>query len=112
MIGWTNADKQPDGAPGPLFQRPSETSRAAAREISPHAESLRGSVLALLRSLSAAGKGATDEQIAETLRMSPNTERPRRIELVRMGCVIDSGERALTKAGRKAVVWTIAPRGA
>ncbi len=40
--------------------------------------------------------------------MNANTERPRRIELVAMGKVVDSHETRLTRSGRKAVVWKIA----
>jgi hypothetical protein len=52
--------------------------------------------------------GATDEEIQFVVGMNPSTQRPRRIELVRMGLVRDSGTTRLTRAGRKATVWVIA----
>jgi hypothetical protein len=49
--------------------------------------------------------GYTDAAIQIQLRMDGNTERPRRGELVRLGLVVDSGERERTPRGRHAVVW-------
>ncbi len=49
--------------------------------------------------------GATDEQMQVNLALNPNTQRPRRVELVAMGRVVDSGEIRLTRSGTKAVVW-------
>ena len=49
--------------------------------------------------------GATDEEIQEGLAISPNTQRPRRVELQRSGAVTDSGKRRPTRSGRKAIVW-------
>lgn len=46
----------------------------------------------------------TDEQLADELDMNPNTERPRRGELVSDGLVRKAGV-DLTKSGRKASVW-------
>jgi predicted ArsR family transcriptional regulator len=46
----------------------------------------------------------TDEQIADTLHLAPNTARPRRIELVQDGLVVQVGE-AKTKSGRRAILW-------
>jgi len=49
--------------------------------------------------------GATDEEIQAALNLSPNTERPRRIELVAQGLVEKSGIARLTSSHRKAAVW-------
>jgi hypothetical protein len=49
--------------------------------------------------------GATDEEIQVALKLSPNTERPRRIELVAQGLVEKSGITRLTSSRRKAAVW-------
>lgn len=49
--------------------------------------------------------GATDEEIQVALNLSPNTERPRRIELVAQGLVEKSGITRLTSSHRKAAVW-------
>ncbi len=47
----------------------------------------------------------TDQEIQEVLELDPSTERPRRVELVRMFLVRDSGLRRLTRSGRHATVW-------
>jgi hypothetical protein len=44
------------------------------------------------------------------LQMQGSTQRPRRVELVRAGLVVDSGLRRRTFAGRSAVVWKGATR--
>lgn len=87
----------------PPYQRHSATSRAAAAEAHPAADTQRGRILSYLRG--AGGVGATDEQIQEHLNLNPSTERPRRIELVQQGYVVDSGRTARTRSGRRAVVW-------
>lgn len=88
-----------------LFEPPAiwwqETSVSAADAIRDSAATLRLKVLGLLRE-----RGPmTDEQIQERLSMNPSTERPRRIELVMMGLVHDSGCTDRTRSGRKAIVW-------
>ncbi len=87
------------------FQSHSPTSEAAAERAAPHAGTERRKVF---NALSDHPHGLTDEQIQSLLAMNANTERPRRIELVAMGKVIDSHETRLTRSGRKAVVWKIA----
>lgn len=85
------------------FQKHSETSQAAAISIAPDANNLRAAVLRYI-----AGRGddgATDEEVQDALEMNPSTQRPRRVELVRMGVVEDSGRRRKTKGGRQATVW-------
>ncbi len=51
---------------------------------------------------------ATDEEIQSGLRMSGDTERPRRGELVKSGRLVYSGARSRTKQGRGAKVWVVA----
>ena len=81
--------------PLPLFQQPppyqrhSDTSKAAAERIEPKAGSLRAKVLAYLR----VEGPSTDKEIQAGLNMQGSTQRPRRIELVESGHVVDSGER-------------------
>lgn len=89
--------------PAPPAQRHSETSVAAALAIEPAAGTLRAEVLACLRRCGP--QGATDEEMQWDMRMGPNTQRPRRVELVDRGLVVDSGLRRRTAAGRRAVVW-------
>ena len=82
------------------YQAHSETSREAAEAIKPTASNLRERVY---RAIVEHGP-MTDEQIALLLGMNPSTERPRRIELVSAGRVVETGwER--TKSGRKATLW-------
>lgn len=97
----------------PLFAAParapavqsSPTSMAAADAIGDRLNTLQRSVVAFLK---ARGEhGATDEEIAAGLQMNPSTARPRRIELVRRGLVVEAGTRK-TKSGRYATAWRLA----
>jgi len=84
-------------------QRHSETSKAAAVEVTPRLGILQ---IAVLKFIASHPDGLTDEQIAEGLGMNPSTARPRRIELQAQGKIVESGKRE-TRAGRMAVVWKI-----
>jgi hypothetical protein len=84
-------------------QRHSPTSIAAAEAAKPTAETYRLAVLLWLRHKGVLG--GTDEEIQSALVMNQNTQRPRRVELVRMGLVKDSGRTRPTRSGRQAVVW-------
>lgn len=84
-------------------QMQSKTSVAAAVAAEPSKGSTRAAVLAMLRRLGA--HGATDEQMQRSLRMNANTQRPRRVELVEAGLVVDSEMVRKTTFGRPAVVW-------
>ena len=85
------------------FQNHSETSKAAAAAIEPIAGTLRAQMLEFIRS--APATGYTDEEMQNLMAMHSNTQRPRRVDLVRSGLVIDSGITRLTTSGRDAVVW-------
>lgn len=103
---YTNADKEiGNGDAGVLFsppaQRHSETSKKAAESVAHLSATQRENVLIYLRQVGP----ATDETIQIELGMNPSTERPRRVELVNLGLVRDSGRRARTASGRTAVVW-------
>jgi hypothetical protein len=87
------------------YQRHSETSHEAAEANAPTAGTQRQAVFGALE---AHPVGLIDEEIQNLLAMNPSTERPRRIELVNSGAVVDSGTTRLTKSGRKAVVWILA----
>ncbi len=114
---YANADKDgldgDDG--GPLFGRPprqqhSETSCAAANSVEDAAGTLRALVF---ESILASGEaGMTDENIQEDCDMPGSTERPRRVELMKLGYVWDSGRKAKTKSGRAAVLWVAVPKKA
>lgn len=79
------------------------TSREAAAKVAPSATTQRGRVLRVV--VYAGDEGATDEQISDRLGMPLNTVRPRRLELVEQGYVIDSGDTAPTRSGSAAVLW-------
>ena len=83
------------------FVSDSPTSQASAEAIKPDAGRLRAKVLTAISGYC----GLTDEEGIEATGIAPSTYRPRRIELVEQGKVIDSGQTRLTRAGRKAVVW-------
>ena len=89
------------------FQKPSETSRAAAESVE-NAGSIRESIYRYLLDHGL----STDEWIQKALKLNPSTERPRRIELVERGLVYDSGLRGRTKSGREAVLWNAIPQTA
>lgn len=86
--------------PVPPCQPHSPTSRAAATAL-PNADTLRSAVLDAIK----AHGGLTDEEVQDTLVMQGSTQRPRRIELVAAGLVVDSGRTRATRSGRQAVVW-------
>jgi len=90
----------------PPHQRHSSTSRAAAIQMLPTAGTKRRLVYDLL--LEWAKYGGTDEQIQVALQMPGNVQRPRRIELVAVGLVRDSGRTRKTKSGRQATIWVAA----
>jgi predicted ArsR family transcriptional regulator len=94
----------------PLFSTPapsvrgSATSAAAADSLAPQTlNRLHRLVLEYLREHGP----ATDEEIAAGLAMNPSTARPRRIELVRRGMVVEAGVRK-TASGRHATAWRFA----
>lgn len=89
--------------PSPPSQRHSATSVQAASEIHTRTAELREKVYDYLK----AHGPATDEQVQEALGMNPNTQRPRRIELVDLRRVRDSQRTAKTRSGRDAVLWRI-----
>lgn len=86
------------------YVRGSYTSLAAAALAEPHAGTQRRRVFDELRKYPA---GLTDHEMQAHLAMNPSTQRPRRVELVEKGLVIDSGFRRLTPSRRHAVVWKI-----
>jgi hypothetical protein len=97
----------------PLFAAParapavqsSVTSMASADAIGASLNALQRSVVSFLRTRG--DHGATDEEIAVGLQMNPSTARPRRIELVRRGLVVEAGTRK-AMSGRYATAWRLA----
>ena len=86
------------------YQGHSTTSERAAQEIAGGADSLRRSVLAFLQWHGP----SSDEEGMLYLRMNPSTYRPRRIELVKLGLVRDSGKLGHTMSGRTCTLWVSA----
>ena len=87
----------------PPYQAHSETSHDAAISMSGKTKNLRELVFNALIS-----KPQTDEELSIALDLAPNTCRPRRVELVRAGRIIESGKRP-TASGRSATVWAVTP---
>ena len=85
------------------YVRHSETSKAAAIAAEPNAGTQRARVLALLRGFPR--NGFADHEVQQLLNMNPSTQRPRRVELVKAGLVVDTGKTRLTPSGKRAVVW-------
>ena len=85
------------------YQKNSRTSYEASLAILDSANTLRASVYRAIKT--ADKEGATDEELQFRLQMNPSTQRPRRVELVEMGVVKDSGMTRKTASNRNAVVW-------
>lgn len=85
------------------------TSRQAAVKVFPRTGTQRRRILNYLEAGwdGATTTGATDEELQRALRMSGNSVRPRRGELVAGGWVKDSGRTRATEAGDDAIVWVV-----
>lgn len=83
----------------------SETSHEAARRVSHNRVArVRNEVARLI--LYAGPQGLTDEEIIDAIDPTRgSTIRPRRVDLVRSGAIVDSGERRLTRSRFRAAVW-------
>jgi hypothetical protein len=84
---------------------PAGTAQVAGARIGPRAQSLREQVMAFI--ISRGLDGATDEEGELALGIKPQTYNPRRLELVKLGVVEDTGRRRRMDAGRPAAVWVI-----
>ena len=91
-------------AEDPPAQRHSVTSKAAAQAITGVSQRLRDRVYQFIDSKGL--YGATDEEIQIALDMNPNTQRPRRCELLERGQIAKiRGLTRKTSSGRAAQVW-------
>lgn len=85
----------------PPYQRHSATSKAAAKEIKNKRVTIRQEIL---RTIAKSPNGLTDTEIQDMLGIDGSTQRPRRIELERMGLIVSNGTR-LTRSNRHANIW-------
>ncbi len=83
------------------YQGHSTTSERAAQQIAGGADSLRRLVLSAIQCYGP----ISDEEICQRWSMNPSTERPRRIELCKLGLVRDSGLQGKTRSGRACMLW-------
>ncbi len=88
-----------------------DTAKAAAKAIQLRSGTQRAAVLIELF-MARHTVGMSDEVLQAVLGLGASSERPRRVELCRMGFVEDSGKRVLTSTGREAVVWAVTESGA
>jgi hypothetical protein len=96
-----------DNEPGLVRRDHPDTAKTAALAVLPRTGTQRRRVYD--RIARAGLYGITDQGLQADLDMDGNTERPRRVELVRGGFVVDSGRRRIID-GRPAIVWIICPR--
>lgn len=103
----------PPSQPG-LFDKPArrarsqlkgcrQTSREAQRSVRGDVQRYRDSVLSFIRGMGV--HGATDDEMQDRIPMNPSTQRPRRGELAQDGLIVRTGEKRLTRTGRRADVW-------
>lgn len=95
-----------DNRQGKAHSLARDTERKAAREITPRTGTARARVLFAIDSTP-----QTDDELQRSLAMNPNTQRPRRVELVEGGYIEDSGERRKTPSRSDAIVWQVTPTG-
>jgi len=86
-----------------------ETSRIAAMRVAPNAGTQRHALL--LRFAAVGAKGMTDDEVAEAMGWSPNTARPRRVELLDGDWIGNSGAQRPSFYDNPATVWVINDKG-
>lgn len=95
-------EQQGEPAQGAYHSQGGDTEREAAASMRPFTGTMRKEVIRLLAD---APNGLTDDEGGALMKGDRLTFGRRRNELVRAGLVRDSGQRRLTPAGRKAIVW-------
>lgn len=89
-----------------------ETSQKAAMAIRVKSGTQRAAVLLHLLDDHVAGLiGSCDELISAVTGLGPSSERPRRVELVRMGLVEPTGKTVRTSTGYDAMTWRCTEEG-
>jgi hypothetical protein len=98
--------------PGLVRNDARRTSRDAAAGCTITGTNQRGRILTHLLATWGAGlPGSTDETMTMLLHLYASSQRPRRVELVRMGLVEDSGKTERVASGREAVLWRLTEKG-
>jgi len=87
----------------PPFEKSSDTSFAAARSMKDVTGELRRAVARFI--VERGRYGATDDEVEVDLGMRHQTASARRWELAQKDFIKKSGEKRLTRSGRKAAVW-------
>ena len=85
-----------------------DTSVEAGQRVLPRSGTYRRIVFLFI--LRAFPEGYTDEEMQSLLAMPPNTQRPRRNELMNDDWIVDSGKRRKNASGLNAIVWIYNPR--
>lgn len=98
------SEHYPD-APG--FVAGSDTSEAAAESMKPTAAARRQQVFNAIARTSL--HGATCDEIERIEKLSHQTCSARFTELAAKSLIFDSGQRRVTRSGRKAAVWLVVP---
>ena len=83
-----------------------DTSHQAAAEIAPISGKQRRQILALL-----AHAPLTDDELLTLSGLSPNSARPARVALVRLGLAQDSHQRRCNQKGHECILWEITSKG-
>ncbi|MTD55694.1 hypothetical protein [Amycolatopsis pithecellobii] len=91
---------------GMVSRNPADTSAKAASRVEPRTGSQRARVLALICECG----GATDFELSMRLRLLASSVRPRRVELIKFGYVVDSGETRKHR-GSHWKIWRATPEG-
>jgi hypothetical protein len=105
LFPWLNSP-QSETACGPRAIASSPTSRGAARQIAPHASTLRERLLQAFRE--AGVRGLTDEEGMRAAQIPPNNYRPRRLHLEEGGLIEATGLMRATASGDRARVYVLA----
>lgn len=88
--------------PGFLPRDPTDTQVEAERRVRHITGGVRKAVYEALKT-----RPSTDDELVELLRRPANTVRPRRVELMNDGFVVDSKERRPSANGSPAIVWKV-----
>lgn len=90
---------------GAMPSNPQPTTKLAALKVLPRTGTQRAEVLDAI--IGAGARGMTDAELQRSLGMNPSTERPRRVELVQGGWIIDSGQKRVSAGADLSIVWVL-----